>query len=83
MKIGITLNMYVAFWANGMQQNIVFLYSLLNRAGNDCYYITHEDPKYSIHKNHKGMILKDLLSDNSEVFDVLFVACFDLTEEMY
>lgn len=83
MKIGITLNMSVAFWANGMQQNIVFLYSLLSRSENDCYYITHEEPKYSIHKNHKGMVLRDLLSDESEVFDILFVAGFDLTEEMY
>jgi hypothetical protein len=83
VKIGITLNMSVAFWANGMQQNIVFLYSLLEACGHDCYYITNEKPKYAIHKNHKGMILSDVLADKAENFDVLIVAGFDLLPEMY
>jgi len=83
MKIGITFNMSHAVWANGMQQNIVFLYSLLSRAGNDCYYITHEAPKHAIHKHHKGMILEDVLDDKDEVFDVLIIAGFDLLPEMY
>lgn len=75
--------MSVAVWANGMQQNIVFLYSLLSKAGNDCYYITHEQPKYSIHKDHKGMVLDDLMDDKQEALDVLIVAGFDLFEDMY
>jgi hypothetical protein len=83
VKIGITLNMSVAFWANGMQQNIVFLYSLLEACGYDCYYVTDEEPKYGIDKNHKGMILADVLSDKYESFDVLIVAGFDLLPEMY
>jgi hypothetical protein len=83
MKIGLTINMSVAFWANGMQQNIVFLYSLLQSIGNDCFYITQEKPKYTIHKNHKGIVLKDLLEDQSEIFDVIFVTGFDLTDAMY
>lgn len=83
MKIGLTLNMSVAFWANGMQQNIVFLYSLLKSIGHDCFYITHEEPKYVIHKNHKGMVLGDLLKDESEVFDIIFIAGFDLSESMF
>jgi hypothetical protein len=83
MKIGITFNMSVAVWANGMQQNIVFLYSLLKSAGHDCYYITQEAPRYSIHKDHKGMILDDLMDDKKEVLDVLIVAGFDLFEDMY
>lgn len=83
MKIGITLDMSVAFWANGMQQNIVFLYSLLTRAGNDCYYITYKAPKHELHKNHKGMLLDDLLTDENENLDVLIVAGFDLLPDMY
>jgi len=83
MKIGLTINMSVAFWANGMQQNIVFLYSLLQSIGNNCFYITQEQPKYTIHKNHKGMILKDLLEDQAEMFDFIFIAGFDLTDAMY
>jgi len=83
MKIGITLDMSIAFWANGMQQNIVFLYSLLSKAGHDCYYMTFKCPSHGLHKEHKGMMLEDALNDNSEVFDVIIVAGFDLLPEMY
>ena len=83
MKIGITLDMSIAFWANGMQQNIVFLYSLLSRAGNDCYYITHKEPKHALHKDHKGMLLKELMADKNEILDVLIIAGFNLLPEMY
>lgn len=83
MKIAITLDMSVAFWANGMQQNIVFLYSLLTKAGNDCYYVTFNPPSHELQKDHKGMLLDDMLRDKNEVFDVVIVAGFDLLPEMY
>ena len=83
MKIGITLDMSIAFWSNGMQQNIVFLYSLLSRAGHDCYYISNEKPAHELHKDHKGMLLKDLIDDRNEVLDVLIIGGFDLLPEMY
>ena len=83
MKIGITLDMSVAFWANGMQQNIVFLYEILRLAGNDCYYITSGKPTQALDLNHKGMILKDLLKDKEEIFDVIIVCGFELTLNMY
>jgi hypothetical protein len=83
MKIGITIDMSLGFWANGMQQNIVFLYSLLNAMGNDCYYITFKKPKYILNKSHKGMMLSDVIDDKKEVFDVIFCAGFDLIPEMY
>lgn len=83
MKIGITIDMSVAFWANGMQQNIVFLYELLNRAGNNCYYITHKKPAYILNKRHQGMMLDDLLSDDGETFDAIIIAGFDLLPDMY
>ena len=83
MKIGITLDMSVAFWANGMQQNIVFLYEMLERCGNECFYITHKEPKYNLTKKHKGMLLSDLLKDKSEKLDLIVVAGFDLLPEMY
>jgi hypothetical protein len=83
MKIAITLDMSVAFWANGMQQNIVFLYSLLSKAGNDCYYVTFKPPSHELQKDHKGMLLDDMLKDKNEVFDVVIVAGFDLLPEMY
>lgn len=84
MKIGITLDMSTAFWANGMQQNIVFLYSLLKQVPeNDCYYITHKKPNFKLEKHHKGMLLDDIMSDESEKFDVLIIAGFDLLPDMY
>ncbi len=83
MRIGITLDMSVAFWANGLQQNIVFLYSLLRSAGNKCLYITHKKPAYYLNKKHEGLLLKDLMDDPSEKLDVLIVAGFDLLPQMY
>ena len=53
MKIGITLDMSVAFWANGMQQNIVFLYEMIQRCGHECYYITHKKPLHELKKEHR------------------------------
>jgi hypothetical protein len=83
MKIGITLDMSVAFWANGMQQNIVFLYNLFNKAGHDCYYITFKNPQHKLEKNHKGMLLNEIMNDSEEKFDVIIIAGFDLLPEMY
>tara|TARA_B100000989_G_scaffold298809_1_gene290015 strand:+ start:4897 stop:6003 length:1107 start_codon:yes stop_codon:yes gene_type:complete len=83
MKIGITLDMSVAFWANGMQQNIVFLYEMIERCGHECFYITHKKPIHTLKKNHKGMLLDDLLADDNENLDLLIVAGFDLFPEMY
>lgn len=83
MRIGITLDMSVAFWANGLQQNVVFLYSLLRSAGNKCIYITHKKPAYYLSKKHEGLLLKDLMDDPSEKLDVLIVAGFDLLPQMY
>lgn len=83
MKIGITFDMSVAVWANGMQQNIVFLYEILSLIGNDCFYVTNKKPTIDIHKNHKGMILSDLMSDDHESLDTLIIAGFDLLPEMY
>jgi hypothetical protein len=83
MKIGITLDMSVAFWANGMQQNIVFLYEMINRCGHECFYITHKKPTHTLNKDHKGMLLEDLLADDNENLDLVIVAGFDLLPEMY
>lgn len=80
MKIGITLNMSFALWANGMQQNIVFLYEILKELGNECLYITPEEPKYGLSKNHTGIVLNDLIKDNQQKLDVLIVAGFDLPD---
>lgn len=74
--------MSVAMWANGMQQNIVFLYDLLKECGFIPLYITAEPPKYGLKKNHIGIVLKDLLDDESEILDILIVSGFDLPTEI-
>lgn len=84
MKIGITIDLSLSFWANGLQQNIVFLNDLLSRVPSlDCFYITNKPPSSSFSKKHQGLLLQDLLDDDSFSLDILFVAGFDLLPEMY
>ena len=83
MKIGITLDMSLSFWGNGMQQNIVFLYGILERAGFSCFYISDKEQSFKLKKRHKGLLLDEILEDKSEKFDVLIVAGFDLLPDMY
>jgi hypothetical protein len=83
MKIGVTLDMSIAFWANGMQQNIVFLYDLFKRIGHECYYITKDIPKNKMHLKHKGMLFQDLIADKNEKLDILIIAGYDIPLEAY
>jgi len=83
MKIGITINMSHAIWANGMQQNIVFLYEILKECGHDCFYITPEPPKFGVGKDHIAMDIKDLIKDKSENIDLLIIAGFDVPQEIF
>ena len=84
MKIGITLDLSQAFWSNGLQQNIVFLYDLLSRdAENECLYISSAEPSQPLSKPHSGMVLTDLLADSSQKLDILIIAGFDLLPPMY
>lgn len=83
MKIGITLDMSIAFWANGMQQHIVFLYDLFKRVGHDCYYITKDLPKNKMHLKHKGMVFQDLIRDKNEKLDLLIIAGYDIPINSY
>jgi len=83
MKIGITLDMSTAFWANGMQQNIVFLHDMIKRLGHECLYVTHKEPAFILNKKHNGVMLNDLLEDPNEKLDILIIAGFDLFPEMY
>ena len=83
MKIGITIDMSVAFWANGMQQNIVFLHDMIKRCGHECFYVTHKKPAFILNKKHNGMLLDDLLADSNEKLDLMIVAGFDLLPDMY
>lgn len=75
--------MSISFWANGMQQNIVFLYSILERAGFSCFYITDRTPSSKLNKKHKGLLLGEVMNDREESFDVLIIAGFDLLPGMY
>ena len=83
MKIGITIDPSVAFWANGLQQNIVFLKHLLNCEKTiNSFYIVAQDPDKKIEEG-EGVLLEDLLRDESLILDVLIVAGFTLSDSMY
>tara|TARA_R100000808_G_C2148171_1_gene156286 strand:+ start:651 stop:1751 length:1101 start_codon:yes stop_codon:yes gene_type:complete len=84
MKVGLTLDLSKSFWANGLQQNIVFLYSLLNRLPDtECLYITHSSQSQILNKKHNAILLNDLLEDPEVKLDVLLICGFDLLPDMY
>lgn len=76
MKIGITLNLSVNFWSNGLNQNVKFLYDTLKRLGHEVYYVTNHKPIEKFKFNHKYMLWSDVLKDSSESFDVFIAAGF-------
>ena len=83
-KAGITIDLSLAFWANGLQQNVVFFYDMLQRIGSiDPYYISQTPPNNPLKKKHKGLELNELLKDDSFILDYLFICGFDLLPEMY
>lgn len=83
-KAAITIDLSLAFWANGLQQNIVFFYEMLQRSGGiDPYYISQTPPNNPLKKKHKGLELNELLKDDSFILDYLFICGFDLLPEMY
>lgn len=83
-KAAITIDLSLAFWANGLQQNVVFFYEMLERVGGiDPYYLSQNPPKGGLKKKHKGLELDELLKDDSFILDYLFICGFDLLPEMY
>ena len=78
MKIGITLDLSTNFWSNGLNQNVKFLYDLFRRLGHEVYYVTNSKPYSKLSFNHKYMYLNDVVNDQSEVFDIIILAGFDI-----
>lgn len=78
MKIGITLNLSNNFWANGLNQNGVFLYEIIEKIGYQPFYITQQLPSYNLNFNHKAFLLKDLILDNQEYLDVILMVGYEL-----
>ena len=84
MRIGITMDFSISFWANGMQQNIVFLYSLLKRIPDvDCFYLFNTVPPHSLDRSHKGHFLHEFIEDSTEHLDCLIIAGYDLSSQYY
>ena len=81
MKVGITIDLSSPFWSNGFNQYLVFLYESLEEVGCDCYYLSEEEPKFLPPKTHKGMVVKDLIADKSETFDVVVYGSFILDDD--
>lgn len=75
IKIGITINLDISPFSNGLQQNIIFLHKLLNSIENiDSYLLSKGDThKYNFIKESSFIPLKDFLySDNCE-FDLIIL----------
>ena len=81
MKIGLTLDLSVNFWANGLQQNSVFLYEIIQRIGYKPYYITTKLPSHNLNFKHKAILLRDLMLDEQEVFDMILMVGYELPLE--
>jgi hypothetical protein len=78
MKIGITLNLANSFWSNGLNQNVKFIYDIFHRLGHEVYYLTREKPNRKLNFNHKYMMFSDVVNDQSESFDVIILAGFEV-----
>lgn len=84
MKIGITIDLSIAFWANGAQQNIVFLNHLLSASkDNQCFYIADGDPNRKLSKNEPSIMLNTLMGDKKIKLDVLIVAGAMFDQRVY
>lgn len=84
MKIGITIDLSVAFWANGAQQNIVFLSHLLSfNKQHECFYIAEEDVNNKLGEEDKSIMVDQLMLDKSFNVDVLIVAGLMLPQYVY
>jgi hypothetical protein len=84
MKIGITIDLSIAFWANGSQQNVVFLNHLLSSSKeNECFYISDADPNGKLKKEDDSIMIDRLMRDKSIKLDFLIVAGLMLEQSVY
>lgn len=84
MKIGITIDLSVAFWANGAQQNVVFLSHLLSSGGeNQCFYISDADPNKKLKGGDSSIMVEHLMQNRNIKLDVLIVAGLMLEQSVY
>lgn len=79
MKIGITLNLSINFWSNGLNQNVKFIYDIFKRLGHEVYYITNNSPSSKFNFSHKFMMQNDVLLDSNESFDCIIMAGFEMS----
>ena len=83
MKIGITIDLSLAFWANGVQQNIVFLNHLFSSVpGNECCYISESNLSDSI-ESETEYVSPEQIKESNIKFDVIIIAGLGLDDEIY
>ena len=78
MKIGITLNLSNNFWANGLNQNGIFLYEVIEKMGYKPFHITQQLPSHNLNFNHRAFLLKDLMLDDQETLDMVLMVGYEL-----
>ena len=55
-----------------------FIYDIFRRLGHEVYYLTREKPNRKLNFNHKYMMFSDVVNDQSESFDVVILAGFEV-----
>ena len=75
IKIGITINLDVSPFSNGLQQNIIFLHQLLDSIENvNSYLLSNGDiQKYKFIKESSFISLKEVLNGNNLEFDLIIL----------
>ena len=73
MRIGITVDSSRNAWSSGMAQQACFIYDILQRAGAECYYIcNHRMPPQGF-KDHKYIMVSELMSASELKFDLILI----------
>ena len=87
MNVGITINFDKSFFANGLQQNVVFLNNLINQIDNfRCLYlwegssIDNIDEKIVDH--NLCFPYKNILKDDSIHFDLIIMMGFTFSDDV-
>ncbi len=83
MKIGITINFDINFFANGLQQNIVILSNLLNSLDNfSSFFIFQGDKTNQQFVNHNSCIpYHELFKENNFDFDIVILMGFSINKQ--
>ena len=84
LKIGLTINFATKLFANGLQQNILFLKKLFDSIENTESFFIHsgEIPKKDYFKKDECLKYQDFIKDEHKFFDVVILMGFWLEQDI-